>query len=80
VPSRPLSDAVEWFAAEEQILEQDQESGGGIDPAAAIGAGQIVAEGLFESQSFEDAIDDGEQTDAVGEELVSGRACVLTEV
>jgi len=73
VPSRPLSDAVERYTAEEQILGQDQESGGGIDSAAAIGAGQIVAEGLIESQSFEDAIDDGEHTDAVGDEVVSGR-------
>ena len=36
VPRRPLADAVEGLAGQEQVLEQDQEPGGRIDAAAAV--------------------------------------------
>jgi hypothetical protein len=68
----PLAHAVEGLTGEEKVSEQDEESGGGIDAAAFIGAGEIVTEDVFESQAMEDAIEDGEESDAVGEELVSG--------
>ena len=77
---RPLAHAVEWLAGEEEVSEQDKESGGGIDAAASIGAGEIVAEDVFESQALEDAVDDGEESDAVGEELVSGGLSVSAEL
>ena len=36
VPRRPLADAVERLAGQEQVLEQDQETGGRIDAASAV--------------------------------------------
>ena len=73
VPRRPFADAVERLAGQEEVLEQDQETGGRIDAASAVLRGQIRAEELRESQAFEDAIEDREQSDAVGVEVVSGR-------
>jgi hypothetical protein len=77
---RPLAHAVEGLTGEEEVSEQDEESGGGVDTAALIGAWEIVAEGLFESQAFEDPIEDGEETDAVREELVSGGLSVASDL
>lgn len=76
----PLAHSVEWLAGKEKISEQDEESGGGIDAAASIGAGEIVAKEVFESQASEDAIEDGEESDAVGEELVSSGLSVSAEL
>jgi hypothetical protein len=36
VPRRPLADAVERLAGQEEVLEQDQETGGRIDAASAV--------------------------------------------
>ena len=80
VPRRPLADAVERLAGQEQVLEQDQETGGRIDAASAVLRGQIRAEKLRESQAFEDAIEDREQSDAVGVEVVSGRFGAMADL
>ena len=42
--------------------------------------GEIVAEEVFESQASEDAIEDGEESDAVGEELVSSGLSVSAKL
>jgi hypothetical protein len=70
MPRRPLADAVERFARHEQVLEQGHEPDGRVDPATSVLRGQIGAEGLHESQAFEDAIEDREDADAIGEEVV----------
>jgi hypothetical protein len=80
VPRRPLADAVKRLAGQEQVLEQDQETGGRIDAAAAVLGGQIRAEELRESQAFEDAIEDREQSDAVGVEVMSGRIGAMADL
>jgi hypothetical protein len=48
VPRRPLADAVEGLAGEQQVLEQDQEADGRIDVASSVLGRQIGAEELFE--------------------------------
>jgi len=80
VSSGPLADAVEGLAGQEEVLEQDQEPFGRIDAAASVLRGQIGAEGLLESQPSEDAIDDRQQADAVGVEIVAGGFGVMADL
>lgn len=68
---RPLADAVEGLAGEEQVFEQDHESEGGIDAASSVLWREIGAEELFEAEAFDDAIEDRKQPDTVGVEVVS---------
>jgi len=77
--SGPLADAVERLAAEEQVFEQDQESGGGVDPAAAILWGKIGSKEFFESQAFDDAIEDREHAHAVGVEIMACRLGAMAD-
>jgi hypothetical protein len=66
VPGGPLADAVEGLAGDEEVLDEDQQPGGGGDPAASVLAGQVVAEDVPEAKSPKDLIEDRQGGDAPG--------------
>ena len=68
------------FARDEQVLEEDQEADGRIDAVASVLRRQIGTEELDESQAFEDAIEDREDADAIGEEVVVARLGVMSDL
>ena len=55
---RPLADAVEGLAGDQEVLEQDEQGRGGGDAGAAILAGQMVAEELVEAEPAQEALED----------------------
>jgi hypothetical protein len=70
----PGSDAVEGFAGEQEILEEDHQGLGRGEATPAILRGQIVAEEVFQPQASQQAIEDGEESELVGVEGPSGRS------
>jgi hypothetical protein len=63
-----VSHAVEGFAGEQEILEENHQGLRRSDAGPAILRGQIVAEEVFQSQASQQAIEDGEQSELVGVE------------
>ena len=76
--SAHLSNAIQRFAAEEHIFEQEHDADGGSDPAASIGRREVGAEKLCEPHPFEKSIDDGQRADAVRVQGFSPGASELT--
>jgi hypothetical protein len=66
MPCGPLADAVEGLAAEEQVLEQDQQGSGRGDAAPPVFGGEVVAEELLESEPAKESIEDRQGGDAPG--------------
>ena len=54
----PLAEAVEGLAGDQEVLEQEQQPGGGGDARAAVLAREVVAEDRLESESVEEAVED----------------------
>ena len=77
-PRGPFADAVEWLAAEEQVLEQERDADRGSDPAASISVWEVGAEELVKAHAFEESIDDRQGADAVGGECASPGVSDLT--
>jgi hypothetical protein len=63
VPRRPLAEAIEGLAGDEEVLEQEQQTGGGWDARAVVLAREVVAEGRLESEAVEEAVEDRQDTD-----------------
>ena len=61
----PLADAVEGLAGDEEVLEQEQQPGGGGDARAAVLAREVVAEDRLEAESVEEAVEDRQGGDGV---------------
>jgi len=53
VPRRPFTNAVERFAGEEDVLEQEGDAKGGIDATASISAREVGAEEFLEAHALE---------------------------
>jgi hypothetical protein len=71
VPRRPLADAVEWRAGDQQVAQQDEQGGGRGDAGAAVLAGQVVLEELAEAKPAEEVPEDGQGGDPPGVEGAS---------
>ena len=74
VAGGPLAEAVEGLARDEEVLEQEQQPGGGGDATAAVLAREMVAEDRVESESVEESVEDRQGTDGVGIEGAAGGA------
>src|SRR5262249_60217132 len=64
----PLGYAVEGFAGEQQVLQEDHQPLRRGDPRPPIFRGQIVTQNRFQPQPREQAIEDGQQAEVVGGE------------
>ena len=74
VPRRPLADAIEGLAGDEEVLEQEQEPGGRGDAAAPVLARQVVTEERLEAEAVEEAVEDRQDTDGGRVEGMAGGA------
>ena len=74
MPRGPLADAVEGLAGDQEVLEQEQQPGGGGDAGAAVLAGEVVAEESLEAEPVEEPIEDRQGADGVGVEGAAGGA------
>src|SRR5271156_866095 len=72
VASGPVGGAIEGFAGEEEVFEQDDQGLRRGDARAAILGGQVVAEEVFQSQAHEQTIEDRQQSELVGVEGATG--------
>jgi hypothetical protein len=54
----PLTDAIEGLAGDEQVLDQDEQGGGGGDARPAVLTREVVAKELIEAEPLEEAIED----------------------
>ena len=70
-PRGPFADAVERLAGDQQVLDQQEQSGGGGDLGAGILARQAIAEELREPEPPEDRVEDRQGAEAVGVEGAS---------
>jgi hypothetical protein len=70
-PRGPLADAGERLAGDEEVLEQEEQAGGGRDLGAGGLRGEPVAEELLQAEPLEEALEDGQGADAVGVEGTS---------
>jgi hypothetical protein len=70
--SGPGGGAVEGLAGEQEVLEQDHQDLRRGEARPAILRGQIVAEGMLQSQAREQAVDDGQQPELIGVDGPSG--------
>ena len=74
VSGGPLADAVEGLAGDQEVLEQEQQPGGGGDARAPVLAWEMVAEDRLEAEAVEEAVEDRQGTDGVGVEGAAGGA------
>jgi hypothetical protein len=58
VPRGPLAEAVEGLAGDQEVLEQEQQPGGGGDARPAALAREVVAEDRRESETIEESVED----------------------
>jgi hypothetical protein len=74
VSSRPLGEAVEGLAGDQEVPEQEQQPGGRGDPRAAVLAREVVAEDRLDWEAIEEAVEDRQDTDGVRIEGAAGGA------
>ena len=77
VAGGPLADPVEGLAREQEVLDQDQQSGRGGDTRPTVLAGQMIAEELFEAEPLEKALHQWQRGDAARGQGPAGGACGL---
>jgi hypothetical protein len=70
----PLAEAVEGLAGDQEVLEQEEQTGGRGDARPPILAREAVAEDRLESEAFEESVEDRSGTDSVGAEGAAGGA------
>jgi hypothetical protein len=66
VPCGPLADAVEGLARQEDVLDQDEQTGRGGDTRPAVLRREVAVEELVEAEPPEEAVEDRQGGDAPG--------------
>jgi hypothetical protein len=74
VPGGPLSHAVEGLARQQEVLEQDQQTGRGGDARPSVLAWQVVAEERLEAEPPEEALQQWQRGHAAGGQGSTGGA------
>jgi hypothetical protein len=74
VPRRPLAEAIEGLAGDQEVLEEQEQPGGGRDAGPAALAREVVAEDRLEAESVEESVEDREGADGVRVEGAAGGA------
>ena len=74
MPRRPLAEAVEGLAGDQEALEQEHQAGGHVDAGAAVLAREVITEDRRETEAVEEPADDRQDTDGVRVESAAGVA------
>src|SRR4051794_26461680 len=75
VSGRPLAEAVEGLARDQEVLEQDHQPGGGGYAGPPVFGREVIAEEGLEAEPAEDDLEDRQRGETAGGQGPDGGAC-----